>query len=499
MLLLQKTYETMRGRQFFPLNKWKIGLVVLFCFLSCGDQKKNQANILTIKIYTDSVVTNVSHHPIGINIDYFMDGDRYPNGQQLTTKALKEMGVKYLRYPGGDKSDLNLFSVPPYDSADPHLARTGKGAVDDYVNILKNYNDFRFDVLDFDEFVTMYKEVNATPVIVVPADSYLANYPEGVTFTKREELIRNAAEWVRYANIKRKLGIKHWMVGNECWHPNNKNSTAEIYAQDVVDFAKAMKAVDPTITIAANGNNEDFFKPVIQIAGDYIDYLTLSNYPVYDYKAKYITYRDTLQNLMGTVDNAMTAITLYATAEQKKKLRIIVAEYGPFDWKNTWPHINDMGHTIANFEMTGEQLMRPEIEFSCFWNTRWTNNDSIEHEVWDALDRNSNLNATGYSLLLWGKSLGDKMIKTTSTVHVRSFASMSDNTLFIYLLNKSDGEQIASLDLGNKKISSAGEAWELVGKNSEDTRPVFRKKDIQQKDAIKLSGNSIMVLQYHVE
>ena len=198
---------------FSPVHKHLLEILVFCNILSaCSDQNKDTGEVTTIKIYTDSIVTDISHHPVGINIDYFMDGDRYPNGQQLTTKALKEMGVKFLRYPGGDKSDLNLFSIPPYEKADPHLARTGKGAVDDYVNILKNYNDFRFDVLDFDEFIAMCKELDAEPVVVVPADSYLGNYPKGTTVTKREDLIRHAVEWVRYANIKKKLGIKYWMA-----------------------------------------------------------------------------------------------------------------------------------------------------------------------------------------------------------------------------------------------------------------------------------------------
>jgi alpha-L-arabinofuranosidase len=457
---------------------------------------------VTIVIYVDSIMNDVTNHPVGINLDYFMDGGRYPNGQRVTTKALKAMGVKYLRYPGGDKSDLNLFSVPPYDKARPTLARTGKGAVDDYENILKDYKDFKYDVLDFDEYTAMYKELNAVPVVVVPADSYLKNYPPRCTWTGREALIKNAVEWVRYTNIKKKLGIKYWMVGNECWNPNNPNETAEIYAQDVLDFAKAMKAVDPSISIIANGNNEDYFKPIIQIAGDYIDYLTLSNYPVWNYKAKYITYRDTLQHLTEPVDRAVNAIKLYATGKQKKKLRIIVAEYGPFDWGNYWPEINDMGHTLANFEMTGEQLLRPEIEFSCFWNTRWTENDSIPFQVWDALDKNGNFNPIGYGLMIWGNYLGDKMIKTTSSLHTRTFASIksSENKLFVYLLNKDNKPCNVQLNIQNKKIKSVVQAWELVGKNSDDLHPVWQKfKTGDESNDIKLKGTSIAVIEYQLE
>jgi alpha-L-arabinofuranosidase len=368
---------------------------------------------ITVVVYPDTVLNDVSRHPIGINLDYFMDGGRYPNAKRNTTAALKAMGVKYLRYPGGDKSDLNLFSVPPYDRARPTLARTGKGAVDDYEHILKDYKDFKYDVLDFDEYMVMCRKLHAEPVVVVPADSYLKKYPPGCTWTGREALIKNAAEWVRYANMKKKLGIKYWMIGNECWNPNNPNSTAVIYAQDVVDFAKAMKAVDSSIYIIPNGNTAAYFGTVIKIAGDYIDYLCLSNYPVYDYKAGYATYRDTLQDLMEPVRRALTAIRDYATPEQKRKIKVIVAEYGPFDWANTWPNINDMGHNMVNFEMTGDQLQQPEIEFSCFWNTRWINNDSLDHEVWDALDKNGNFNANGYGLMIWGKYLGDKMVRTT--------------------------------------------------------------------------------------
>jgi alpha-L-arabinofuranosidase len=468
---------------------------------ACKNQKPAGEPDAILTIYPDSILNDVSRHPIGINLDYFMDGDRYPNGQRVTTDALKKMGIKYLRYPGGDKSDLNLFSVPPYERSVPTLARTGKGAVDDYVYILKDYKNFKYDVLDFDEFMTMCSELHAEPVIVVPADSYLKKYPPGCTWTDRESLIKNAVEWVRYANIKKRYRIKYWMVGNECWNPNNVNSTAEIYAQDVLDFSKAMKAVDPSITIAANGNNADYFKPVIQKAGDAIDYLTLSNYPVWDYHRGYFTYRDTLQNLTEPIDRAMKAIDLYATEEQKKKLKIIIAEYGPFDWANKWPHINDMGHNLANFEMTGEQLLRPEVEFSCFWNTRWIENDTSKNSVFDALDKNGNFNANGYGLMIWGKYLGDKMLKTTSTVYLRSFASVipAEKKLYVYVVNKNEKPQSIQIDVESSKIKSLIQARELFGKNPDDCEPVWQKREMSNSSNLEVKGTSITVIEYQLK
>lgn len=463
---------------------------------SCGSKKQIDETLI---VYVDSVVSDVSHHPVGINVDYFMDGGRYPDGQKKTTEALRAMGVKYLRYPGGEKSDLNLFSVPPYEKSLPTLTRTGQGAVDDYVGILKDYKGFKYDVLDFDEFITMCRQANAEPVVVVPADNYLKKYPPGCTWTGREELITHATEWVRYANRKKNYGIKYWMIGNECWHQNNPNSTAEIYARDVVDFSKAMKAVDSTIFTIPNGLSVEFFGTVLKIAGDYIDYLCLSNYPVYDYRAGYLTYRDTLQNLMEPVDRALTAIKNYATDEQKKKLKLIVSEYGPFDWAYKWPQVNDMGHNLLNFELAGEQLLTPEIEFSCFWNTRWIDNDSIENEVWDALDKNGDFNANGYGLMIWGNYLGTKMIKTTSSLHTRLFASIKpeEKRLFVYLLNKKDQPQSIRLDIKNQQVKSIVQAWELFGKNPEDRDPVWQKVDLKKNNLdVELKGTSITVIEY---
>lgn len=291
------------------------------------------------------------------------------------------------------------------------------------------------------------------------------------------------------------------MIGNECWNENNQNSTAAIYAQDVLDFSKAMKAVDPSIATIPNGNKVEDFAAILDVAGDYVDYLCLSNYPVYDYRAGYATYRDTLQNLMGPVDRALTALKKYGTAEQQKHIKLIVAEYGPFDWKYKWPQINDMGHNLLNFEMAGEQLLQPAIEFSCFWNTRWIENDSIENEVWDALDKNGGFNANGYGLSIWGNYLGEKMLKTTSTLHIRSFASITSDRkrLFVYLVNKAEGEATVKIVVETGKSKSVAHAWELVGKNADDCDPLWLKKHLRNPFEIPLKGTSITVVEYNLQ
>jgi hypothetical protein len=471
-------------------------LFILFVimFQSCTQNE----NPVTIKVFPDSVLNDVAHHPVGINVDYFMDDDNYMKPDRRCADALKAMGVKYLRYPGGNKSDLYLFSVPPYEKSQPTLARTGEGAVG-YDRVVKNNKDYKFDVLDFDEFISMCREVGTEPVIVVAADEYLVNYPKGCTVTNRDGLIQNAVEWVRYSNIKKGYNVKYWMIGNECWHNNNENSTPEIYARDVVDFSKAMKAVDPSIFVIPNGNSVDFFKKVLTIAGNDIDYLCLSNYPVWNYITGYATYRDTLQDLLRPVRRALTAMDEVSRENGLRKFKMIVAEYGPFDWAYKWPFINDMGHTLCNFEMTGEQLQTPEIEFSCFWNTRWIENDSIENSVYDALDKNGSFNAIGYGMMIWGKYLGENMVRTTNTLHIRSFASYSprENYLYIYLLNKAEESVPVKLLIEGYNILAIESYGQLTGQGPDDVDPVWNedvplaKRDLHN---LVLQGVSISVL-----
>src|SRR5438876_335345 len=70
-----------------------------------------------------------------------------------------------------------------------------------------------------------------------------------------------AAAWVRYANVTKHYGVTYWTIGNELygnghyganWEADNhadKSPTG--YANGVVAFADAMKAVDPTVKIGA--------------------------------------------------------------------------------------------------------------------------------------------------------------------------------------------------------------------------------------------------------
>ena len=451
-----------------------------------------------VRCYPDSVIKDVSNHPIGINLDFFMDGGRFPNAKHSVQEDLKKMAMKYLRYPGGEKSDLYLFSVPPYDKSSPHLARSA--GLGDYPGVITpDKKGFTYDPLDFDEFMAICKANHAEPVIVVAADCYLLTTKPGEKLSTREELIKNAVEWVRYANVKKKYGVKYWMIGNESWNSNNENSNVNIYAQDVIDFSKAMKAVDPSILTIANGASDDFFKTVIQKAGDYFDRLCASNYGVNNFFKGYNTYRDTAQDLIEPAETALNAMNKYATPDQKKKLKMIVAEFGSIDWANHWKGTNDMGHAIVAFDMAGQLIAQPQIEYSCFWTTRWIENESHPGADHDALDKDGNINPTGIALQIWGKFMGSKMVRVASSAPVISYACKDGGRLRLYLVNKSELKQDIALDLKDYKVNGITQSWEYFGTSADDMKPVWQARNDKNSENYVLKPFSINVIELKIK
>jgi alpha-N-arabinofuranosidase len=179
-----------------------------------------------------------------------------------------------------------------------------------------------------------------------------------------------------------------------------------------------------------------------------------------------------------------------------------VAEYGPFDWGHKWPMINDMGHNLCNFEMTGMLLEVPEVEFSLFWNTRWIDNDLDEHSVFDALDRHGNFNANGYGLMIWGNYLGDQMVRTTSTQHVRTFASLvpDENRLYVYLINKAEEEAVLTLEIAHHGRPELIRAHELFGQGPDDLEPVWQEcTSFSGPLNLRVKGTSITLLEYQLQ
>ncbi len=177
---------------------------------------------------------------------------------------LQQAGVRMLRYPGGSYGDIYHWQ----DNTAP--------------------GGYVAPGTDFDSFMGTVQKIGAQPILI-------ANYGTGTP--------AEAAGWVRYANVTKGYGVRYWEIGNETygngyygadWEADNHASKSPAaYAQNVIQYADAMKAVDPSVkigavltlpgnwpdSVVASGDSGDWNKVVLSTAGPAIDFVIVHWYP----------------------------------------------------------------------------------------------------------------------------------------------------------------------------------------------------------------------------
>jgi len=414
----------------------------------------------------------------GINLNYLMDDSYLPGQTYQTVKAsLQQLGVKFLRYPGGEKSDNYLFGKAPYTMAAPGAAYCNFPASDP-----RFYNadlTAKQVVLDFDEYMTVCRQLNATPFIVVAYDAMYSTSTCGPRPT-RTQLISNAVEWVRYANITKGYNVKYWMIGNESWNDADYNGRVSpaTYAADIVAFADAMRSIDPTISIVANGrSNDNWWQTLLQSsAAAKVDYLATSNYLPQGFTG-YDHYRTFDRDLNTGLTEAENALDTYAAPADKNRIGIILSEYSSIDYYNSgWGNVNDLGHALCNFQMQADALLHSRLLSACLWNTRWITNAEQPYSLYDAFNATGNLNATGTALSIMGKNLFGTMVKATdSTATVLVYASRNplNNYLNVFILNKDTLPEAVMLNIRKHMAQFKYRKSEFTGTGVLDKSPVW--------------------------
>ncbi len=160
--------------------------------------------------YYRVVVTKMSHPGEGVQVCEFK---LFSKGAQVT--------VNIKKYQAQGESQTKAIGVG---------AHPGNVIREDWAGGWANW--------DFESFMTYCKgfAYTAIPVICV-------NYSTGTP--------SEAARWVHYANVVKKYDIRYWQVGNEldgAWEEAGPVS-AKMYAEKFIQFARAMKAIDPSIKV----------------------------------------------------------------------------------------------------------------------------------------------------------------------------------------------------------------------------------------------------------
>ena len=133
------------------------------------------------------------------------------------------------------------------------------------------------------EFVNFSQQVGADALMCVNFESDgLPRYAVNGKGEKRSGNSQEAAAWVDYCNnpssklrishgFKEPLRIGHWQLGNETSYREKgfDNATA---ARKTVEFAQAMRKVDPTIQLIGWGDS-GWAKTMIDTAGEHLNYV----------------------------------------------------------------------------------------------------------------------------------------------------------------------------------------------------------------------------------
>ncbi len=182
-----------------------------------------------------------------------------------SVSLLGKLGVGMMRYPGGSYGDGFHWQTNTMDAGGYVAPGT-----------------------DFDSFMGTVKAAGSQAILI-------ANYGTGTP--------QEAADWVRYANVTKGYHDQYWEIGNELygngyygadWElDNHASKSPTTYATNVVQYAQAMKAVDPTIKVGAvltlpgnwpdgavaSGDSKDWNQTVLPIVAPYVDFVIVHYYP----------------------------------------------------------------------------------------------------------------------------------------------------------------------------------------------------------------------------
>ena len=171
----------------------------------------------------------LADRPVGVNLFMLMDHDRGERRASPMWKALRDLGVRSVRFNEGEYGDWYIFTHPdsvylltrPGAKLYPRLIDiksrgidgklTDIGAEPRYGGYPLNCEGFR-PTVDFNDFIRMCRKAGVDdPTIIIPTlpvdwTAAKAFYPT------REDMVKLAAAMVRYANVVCKCGFRFWAV-----------------------------------------------------------------------------------------------------------------------------------------------------------------------------------------------------------------------------------------------------------------------------------------------
>ena len=425
------------------------------------------AETATLTIQADRVVRKIDRRRLlGTNLGVFHPARDLANAD--VQRYLRELKPGFLRIPGGSWSDeyyWNGNGVRTGDHVD--VSRRKDGIYDiNFSGYSPGFriqgadrrpidDDFHGDV-DVRALHEMVKKQGAQAIVTVNVG------------TGTPEL---AAEWVRWANIVQGYNVRYWEIGNELegsWElghflPDGSPMTGEVYARRFVEFAAAMKAVDPTIKVGgptAASEKGGFTEDLLRLAGDHVDFVSFHTYPVEKHLDSEQGIFEQAFSLSGAMDRFRGWIAKYQP-DRKDEIEIAITE-----WNSKVVEDRDTGDLINGLwtcVFVGE-MFRSGVSFATQWDlltvTETGGHGLFHFEQFDfdqpgvsqaELDRQYAAFAPPgfaksqlWGLYLWSKCMGDQLVASSleGSDHAYAMVTRADDRLSVMVVNVSRDETV---------------------------------------------------------
>jgi len=430
-------------------------------------------------------VRTVPRTLFGMATEWIWDGNGMWNSSHKSLdpeliQLTRDLGTTLLRFPGG------LF-------ADYYHWRDGIGPQGSRRKTSSMPGDRDGSVHNFgtDEALAFADQTGSHLLITVNAGTGTAE---------------EAADWVRYVNRSGRR-VEYWEVGNELYvkmgHAafSNATMTPEQYGQKFVQFAKAMRAVDPGIKIGAIGDENfgalspraygDWTAKVLAIAGKDMDFLSIHNgYSPVLFQDKGQSLRKVYAAMLAapfqvrdTLETASRKIASLGT-ERDAHIRLAVTEWGPYFQENPSgrfvDHVKTLGSALYAAAAMKVFLETPKMEVA----TGFKLSDEL-HQGWIG-KRNGHWapKPPYYALQLYTHHFGTVVVssKTEAPTYDSQPAGLVDalsnvpyldvissrrddsRTLYLMVVNKHFDSPIqARISISGRRPTGSGMAWTLNG------------------------------------
>jgi len=420
------------------------------------------AQTVKVRIDAQKELGKINPFLYGLNVARWDEGlFPGPTNDMLLTcdrdaiKKIRDGGFTLLKYPGGNDADHYVWNSPENSGGE----------------------------MDTDEYAALLKAVGAEGFITV-------------NFNESPEL---ATEWVRYCNKVKGYNIRYWEVGDEQWgFWARGHTTPENYARRFIEFARAMKSVDPTIQIAANvkpnDDPNDWTYRLLKVAGDYVDMVTFSFYPLPNTKENEDSLLASIERFRREYTTIRKVLQAALPKEKADTMWIINVGYNSISGY-PGPITLSLANAIYIADILGT-MAELGTQMACYWalHNAYPPRGG-DYGILSA--EGKNIPSYNYYVFpLYTHYFGNIMLESASSdPSVSVYASrFGKDTLSIILINKNrNNDKQVAISLNNFDPSPAARMWIINAKHKLKGLPGIG--NLESNFTMKLPPYSIVALQ----